>query len=165
MNRDGLLALYSYNAYAARIVFSIASQLTETQFTQRSSPSHNSVRELLIHMLESEAFFLSVCTGEIIEELPALQTAANIHDFWEILAKDTQEYIARLTDTELLQDVEIPIRGKVYYLPIWQALLQGFVHSTHHRGELSIVLTELGRPLPTLDILLQFIDQSGQQFS
>jgi uncharacterized damage-inducible protein DinB len=36
------------------------------------------------------------------------------------------------------------------------------MHSTHHRGELSIVLTELGYPLPTLDIIVHFAEQSGQ---
>lgn len=34
--------------------------------------------------------------------------------------------------------------------------------SFHHRGELSVVCTGLGYPLPTMDIILHFINQSGQ---
>jgi uncharacterized damage-inducible protein DinB len=43
-------------------------------------------------------------------------------------------------------------------------LAQAFVHSTHHRGELSIVLSHLGHPLPTLDIIIPFVTWSGQKW-
>ncbi|UCC76110.1 MAG: hypothetical protein JSW37_11425, partial [Anaerolineales bacterium] len=36
------------------------------------------------------------------------------------------------------------------------------IHSVHHRGELSVVCTGLGYPLSTMDIILHFINQSGQ---
>jgi uncharacterized damage-inducible protein DinB len=52
--------------------------------------------------------------------------------------------------------------GQTLRLPVWQLLIQGFLSSTHHRGELSIVLTQLGHPLPTLDIIIHFVEQSGQ---
>jgi uncharacterized damage-inducible protein DinB len=41
-------------------------------------------------------------------------------------------------------------------------MLQSLIHSVHHRGELSIVMTGLGHPLPTLDIILHFARESGQ---
>ena len=37
-------------------------------------------------------------------------------------------------------------------------------NSIHRRGELSIVLSGLGHPLPTLDIILHFFAQSGQEW-
>jgi uncharacterized damage-inducible protein DinB len=45
---------------------------------------------------------------------------------------------------------------------MWQLLVQAFVHSTHHRAELAILLGQMGHPLPTLDILIHFAQQSGQ---
>jgi len=164
MNQDGLLALYNYNAYANSLVIETVAQLTEAKFTQASSPSHSSVRELLMHMLESEAFFLSVCTGHPMEELPSDTTLADIHRFCDNLAKETYDYLVKLTDIDLIQEIEVPISHQLLRLSKWQALVQGFVHSTHHRGELSIVLTELGYPLPTLDIIIQFVEQSRQQW-
>jgi uncharacterized damage-inducible protein DinB len=47
-------------------------------------------------------------------------------------------------------------------LPLWLLLMQAFVHSTLHRGELSIVLSNFGHPLPTLDIIIPFIEWNGQ---
>jgi len=162
MNRDGLLVLYDYNAYANGLLLDTVAQLTEAKFLQVSSPSHGSVHELLVHMLEGEAFFLSVCTGYPLDELPSLPALADIHHAWAQLAKEIHNYLVSLTDADLAQEIEVPLKGQSLHFPKWQALVQGFVHSTHHRGELSIVLTELGCPLPTLDILLQFIKQSGQ---
>ena len=162
MNRDGLLALYNYNVYANSLVLDTMAQLSEVKFLQVSSPSHSSVHELLVHMLEAEAFFLSVCTGHLLEESPSLPTLADIQHYWKNLAKETHDYLVALVDSDLAQEIEVLIKGQPLRFSKWQALVHGFIHSTHHRGELSIVLTELGYPLPTLDILIQFIKQSGQ---
>ena len=66
MNRDGLLALYAYNTYANKLVLDTAEKLTADEFTRKSSPSHDSVRGILAHMLECEAYFLSLCQGQPI---------------------------------------------------------------------------------------------------
>ncbi len=65
-------------------------------------------------------------------------------------------------DADLDRQVQVTLRGRPFQFPMWQLLSQAFVHSTHHRGELSIVLTELGHPLPTLDIIVHFAKESGQ---
>ncbi len=164
MNRDGLLTLYTYNTYANWLVLDTAAKLTEARLIQVSSPSHNSVHDLLVHMWNCEAYFVSVCRGHPLEESPSMPTLAAIRNAWTDLAKETSDYIASLADTDLAQEITIIMKDQPLHLPKWQALVQAFVHSTHHRGELSIVLTELGCPLPTLDILIYFIEQSGQEW-
>jgi uncharacterized damage-inducible protein DinB len=165
INRDGLLALYAYNAYANKLVLDTAENLTEEQFTQKSSPSHDSVRGILSHMLECEAYFLSLCQGlpAKVEEagLPDLRS---IRETWSDLEQQQVDFIRALPEADLNCPAEMQIRGRQLVFPIWQMLTQAMVHSVHHRGELSIVLTGLGYPLPTLDILLHFIQQSGQSW-
>jgi len=56
----------------------------------------------------------------------------------------------------------LAIRNHPLTLPRWQMLAQSLLQSIHHRGELSIVMTQLGYPLPTLDPIIQFIKESGQ---
>ena len=164
MNRDGLFALYRYNAYANDLVLKTVAELSEVKFTQISSPSHSSVHQLLIHMLEVEAFFLSTCSSHTMEELPDDATLADILTFYENLEKETHDYLIEITDSDLSREIEVPLGDQPLRLAIWQILVQAFVHSTHHRGELSITLTELGHPLPTLDIIIQFVEQSGQKW-
>ncbi len=164
MDRNGLLALYNYNAYANNVLLKAAAQLPQAEFIRKISPSHNSVHELLIHMFEGEAFFLSVCKNHSLEESLNLPTLTSIHHAWTGLAEESNDFIASLAEADLAKEITIFIKDQPIYLSKWQALIQAFVHSTHHRGELSIILTQLGYPLPSLDILAHFIEQSGQQW-
>jgi uncharacterized damage-inducible protein DinB len=161
MNRDGLLALYTYNAYANHLVLDGLAQLSEDEFARESSPSHSSLRGLLLHLLECEAWFLAICRERTLEE-PDLPTLADIRRYQSDLEREQLEFIGALTETDLAREVTIELRSHPYHFPMWQLLVQAFVHSTHHRAELAILLGQMGHPLPTLDIILHFAQQSGQ---
>jgi uncharacterized damage-inducible protein DinB len=163
MNRNGLLTLYTYNAYANNLVFDVAGQLSDVELTQQSSPSHNSVLRLLQHLLATEAHFLEQCRQQPVSfdpfevnSVPALRRGANE------LAQEAQHFITTLNEAELTREIEIQIGREVFRFPRWQPLLQSVIHATHHRGELSVVLSALGHPLPTLDIIIQLAEESGQ---
>ncbi len=160
MNRDGLLTLCEYNRYANQLVWEVVNRLTADELTRPVSPSHESVQSLLTHMLMVEAVFLARCQGGPLDR-PELPTLADVLGYWSNVAQAAQRFIAEQTDDDLQCEMAAfdtrPLR-----LPRWQLLLQAFMHSAHHRGELSIVLTELGHPLPTLDIIIHFAEQSGQ---
>ncbi len=67
-------------------------------------------------------------------------------------------------EEELQRELDVTIRGEPVHLPVWQLLLQAFIHAVHHRGELSILLSQIDHPLPTLDIILHFVEESGQDW-
>jgi uncharacterized damage-inducible protein DinB len=160
MNRDGLLALYQYNTYAHHLVLDGLAQLSEEEFTRESSPSHGSIRGLVLHIL-GEAWFLAVCQGRTLKE-PDLRTLDDFRRYQSALEKEQQAFIASLSESDLARDVQIELAGHPYHFPIWQLLVQAFVHSTHHRAELAVLLGQMGHPLPTLDIIIHFMHQSGQ---
>ena len=91
-------------------------------------------------------------------------TLVGIRQQWSELEGRQQEFIAGRNETELAREIRIQMGDHWLTLRMWQMLVQAFVHSTHHRGELSIVLTELGYPLPTLDIIIHHVRQSGQDW-
>jgi uncharacterized damage-inducible protein DinB len=161
MNRDGLLALYTYNAYANHLVLDGMAQLSEDEFARESSPSHGSIRGLLLHVLECEAWFLALCQERQIKDFN-LPTLADICRYWSDLEREQQTFIATLSESDLAHELTIQLRDRPFHFPLWQLLVQAFVHSTHHRAELGILLGEIGHPLPTLDIIIHFAKQSGQ---
>ena len=166
INQDGLRSLYTYNIYANKLVLDTVENLTETEFTQACSPSHGSVHGLLIHMLECEAFFLAQCQGQSVDlDSVDLSTRSSIRQYWSQLQKEQLDFIESLSEAELIRDLPIRLRGQPLVFPLWELLTQPLIHSIHHRGELSIVLTELNHPLPTLDIILHFIKESGQSWA
>jgi uncharacterized damage-inducible protein DinB len=160
MNRDGLLALCGYNVYANRLIFDVVRRLSEDELARPASPSHESVRKMLEHMLTVEAVFLARCQ-HTAPNWPDVSTLAELIHYWAEVEQTTQDFIAAQAEDDLKREV-VPFNTQSLHYPIWQLLLQAFMHSAHHRGELSIVLTELGYPLPTLDIILHFTEQSGQ---
>ncbi len=165
MDRDILLALYAYNAHANCLVLETAARLTDDEFARQSSPSHQSVRTLLVHMIGSEVFFLKLCQGQPLPASPStLPTLAEIQDYASQLPAEQESFLKSLDEAGLVREVTFQMGDQTLHLPVWQLLVQAFVHSTHHRGELSIVLSHLGRPLPTLDIIIPFVTWSGQKW-
>jgi uncharacterized damage-inducible protein DinB len=163
MEQSMLAALYAYNTYANQLVLETASRLTEEEFTQHSSPSRDSVHVLLRHLLMTETFFLESCREcTLLAELGQQVALADLQRYQQQLAQEQFAFIATLFDADLQREIDFQIGSQPLHLPMWQLLMQAFVHSTHHRGELSIVLSQLGRPLPTLDIIIPFIEWSGQ---
>jgi uncharacterized damage-inducible protein DinB len=165
MNRASLLVLHGYDAYANDLVLERAQELREVDFLSNSSPSHGSVQHLLMHILAVEASFLAKCKGEAqhgkvfeTEEM----TLAEITDGFANVAEARGAYLSTVAEDELTEVVTIKIGGKPLRLARWQLLAQSLLSSVHHRGELSIVMTALGQPLPTLDPILQFVSESGQ---
>ena len=166
MNREGLLALHQFNAQANRVVLDVAAQLDEEQFTRDFSPSHGTIRRMLIHMLGSEAFFLGVVQGAVpdMAAIEALDSLPAIRAHWEQVLTSAEQFIAGQDEAALQSTVQIRFGEHTLDMTVWQVLLQTFNHAAHHRGELSILLTELGYPLPTIDLLIHFVKASGQHW-
>jgi uncharacterized damage-inducible protein DinB len=167
MDRSALLVLHSYNSYANSLVLKTALTLDEAAFTGQSSPSHGSVQHLLMHMLAVESSFLAKCRGEaphgkVFET--EVMTLSEIADGFAGVADTRDAYLDAVSKDELAEVIPIQIGGKPLRLARWQLLAQSLLSSAHHRGELSIVMTALGAPLPTLDPILQFVSKSGQEW-
>jgi len=158
-----LSALAAYNTYANNLVFTSAQALDDEQFRRDSGVSHSSVQRTLRHMLATERGFLGICRGERVQRLE-LETLAEIRETFVATDADFEGYIAGLSEEDLSREVLVDFGEIQLRLPVWKILLQVLLHAAHHRGELSIIMTGLGRPLPTLDIIAQFAQQDGQQW-
>jgi uncharacterized damage-inducible protein DinB len=167
INRSALLVIHHYNRYANQLVLDTAAKMEEEAFTAQSSPSHGSVQELLTHMLSVEFFFLARSEGKPINPKAIPDKALSLSEITTTFAQisdEREKYLNWVTDEKLEEVIEIPIGGKAFKLPRWQLLAQSLFSSVHHRGELSIVMTGLGFPLPTLDPIIQFVNESGQEW-
>lgn len=158
-----LAALAAYNTYANNLVFTSAQALDDEQFRRDSGVSHSSVQRTLRHMLGTERGFLGICRDEPAQRLE-LDTLAEIRETFAATDADFEGYIAGLSGEDCNREVLVDFGEIQLRLPVWKILLQVLQHAAHHRGELSIIMTGLGCPLPTLDIIVQFAQQDGQQW-
>ena len=166
MDKQGLIELSDYTEYANGLVLDVARKMTPEELERSSSPSHGSVLGLLRHMFGCEAFFLARCQGNPpgpAERGDALSFEELI-DAWRGVAEERKAYLAATSEADLAGGAEMRVGGQRLGFTRAQMLVQSLVHSIHHRGELSIVMTGLGYPLPTLDIILHFNRQSGREW-
>jgi uncharacterized damage-inducible protein DinB len=165
LNKSALLVLHKYNSHANGLVLQTAAGMDESAFTAQSSPSHGSVQALLTHMLTTEFFFLARSEGKPVNPKSAPDKSLSLQEIavaFSQIADERLKYLNWITEEKLAEVIEIPIGGQSFNLARWQLLTQSLLHSAHHRGELSIVMTGLGHPLPTLDPIIEFIQESGQ---
>lgn len=161
INREGLLTLASFNDHANSLILETANRLGEVALKTEISPSHKHALGLLWHMLECEIFFLAACQDRSAEEIE-IKNLAVLSERWPLIDQDIQAYIAGLNKGEEETIVAVKIASTLYHFPIWQLFAHTFIHTAHHRGEISILFSQLGNPLPTLDAILYFIESSGQ---
>lgn len=162
MDRSALLVLHEYNVYANGLVLKTAERLDNLAYISQSSPSHGTVQGLLAHMARVEAGFLFSCSGKSVGEIAEFPAQGEIMDGFDRIAGARYEYLTNVSPDTLDEQITMSMGGQQLILSRWQMLFQSLIHSTHHRGELSIVMTALGYPLPTLDPILKFIRDSGQ---
>lgn len=152
------------NVYANQIVLREASRIDRATLEASASPSRESAYQLLIHLVAVEVNYL----GQILGEVNALSDQARRSMADLTVAADANNarllgYIDGLSDAALVRAVSFRFStGAVLQFTAWQLLTQLFMHSAQHRGELSILLSELGYPLPVDDIIVRFADESGQ---
>jgi uncharacterized damage-inducible protein DinB len=158
-----LKALAQYNNDANRILMKAAAQLSAEEFANTPSPSRESVSNLLLHLFIVEAAYYARCRGKALDiNRDALATPRDVQRFADEIASDLQSWMDSLTEQDFDREVTATFGDESLHLPLWQMLLHTFMHTARHRGELSIILSQLGYPLPIPDLIVQFVDQSGQ---
>lgn len=163
MKADLLVALARYNNDTNRILLNTVSPLSAEQFSNTPSPSRESVKLLLLHLIVVEAAYYARCHGHTFKFDPnAFPTFREVQEFADKTANDLQSLMDTLGEADFDREVTSSFGDQSLHLPMWQMLLHTFMHSARHRGELSIILSQLGHPLPIPDLIVQFVDQSGQ---
>lgn len=163
INRESLQVLYGYNARVNDQLLDTLTQLSHTEYNEVRSPNYTSIRKLATHSFMVERFFLAQCQEQPLAAInPA--TPDELRTAWQALNEAIQEYLDTTSDDEFNRSRTVTMQGRVFEFPAWQLLTQALVHSTHHRGELALMLGAIGHPLPTTDIIVHFFEQTGQEW-
>ncbi len=93
--------------------------------------------------------------------VPAGSTfGSNIQDDFEMLWKEREELdiaiealIAEMPSEFFLQTISYPMSSGVRTHPAWEAMSQVFNHQTHHRGQITTLLSQAGIDVGPTDML------------
>jgi uncharacterized damage-inducible protein DinB len=159
--KDDIQLLFEYDRWANNRVLRAVSALSAEQFTRDLGGSFRSVRDTLLHIIGGEwgwlaywkapspdsAFLADLWTRHNVLFSPdAFPDLAAVQTKWEEVEKQQTEFVNQVTNESL--ERLLPVRAtQISLAHLMQHLAN---HSTYHRGQLALMLRQLGaKPLAT----------------
>lgn len=153
-----LEALYDYSCWANQKLFDVVSDLSQQQFTQTVAGSYGSVRNTLVHVLSAEWGWLDRCGGPARgerlkpEDFP---TAESVRELWRQVEEHMRAFLASLADDDLSRHIEFALgNAPKQSIALGELLQHAIVHAVHHRGQVALLVRELGKTPGNFDLLL-----------
>jgi uncharacterized damage-inducible protein DinB len=162
MNAAEIRILYRYNRWANRRLLTAAQLLKWQDFTKDLGVSHGSIRGTLVHILWGEWLWLRRWQCESPKRLFATEEFSDwaaLESQWSAVEKDQNAFLENLTDELLIRRVSYEnlegVRWEYSLAEIMQHLAN---HSSYHRGQVAVLLRQLGQTPPATDFLV-FLDE------
>ena len=165
MSASYFRTLIGYNRWAwARILERVA-ELSEAEYADRRF-NFGSIRSTLLHASSTESNYYNRLNGlptnprRTEEDFPSL---ADLRKAWESQFEDQKAWAAALSDAQAGQEFTYTgTNGRPASSRRDLYLAQAINHSTQHRAETAVALTEFGHSPGDLDVFL-FIREHGVQ--
>ena len=149
----------AYNTWANARLYDAATALTDFERKRDVKAYFTSLHGTLNHMLVTDRIWLKRLTGE--GEAPAelgvtlFDQFSELREAREVEDKRLTGFVASLSEADLDQVLEyVNTRGEEKALPVGVILTHLFNHQTHHRGQATHILRQLGvAEPPSLDLL------------
>jgi uncharacterized damage-inducible protein DinB len=155
MNVDDIRKLYAYTDWAnGRIIDAIA-VLSDEQYAREITSSFSSIRDTLSHIASSEWIWLKRWKGTSPREVPewAIEPLlATSRDRIHRIASARRAFLESLSDDLLRSKLSYTnLAGEPFVMPLEEVLIHCANHSTHHRGQLTTMLRQIGATPPNTD--------------
>jgi uncharacterized damage-inducible protein DinB len=166
MNAEDFRLLYDYNSWANHRTLDACAQLSDEQFTRDMGSSFRSVRDTLVHVMLVERLWLERWHGRSpnsfapASDFPRLES---VRAHWAAIDSDLLDYIASLTPEEVQRVVHhTTTAGVPQAAPLWQMLQHSANHGTYHRGQVTILLRQLGAKAVGTDLITFYRERAAQ---
>ncbi len=152
--------LYRYNYWARDQQLEACAALSQEQFVQPMGSSFSSVRDTLVHLLQVEWIWLERWNGRAPKVWPsgAEYTGLDrVTEGWKKVEAGMWDFLGRVSDSELSRDLTyVNFKGQTWTYKLWRAMLHVITHQCYHRGQVTTLLRQLGKPAPNVDYLTVF---------
>lgn len=147
-----------YNQWMNRKIFDVSANLSDAQRKDDMGAFFKSIHGTLNHLLladkvwmgrfEGTHFAVDSLAQELYADFDALRAEREVQD-QRILAWVKELQAARFGETLNFVPVSSPIPKS---LPMWLAVTHLFNHQTHHRGQVTTLLAQLGQDPGVTDL-------------
>lgn len=157
----------TYNSWMNQRLYAVCTSITDEDRKRDQSAFFRSIHSTLNHILYGDTAFMLRFTGKP-DEVPEI--GIDLHEDFEDLrqaraAMDQRiaDWSATLNDGWLEQSLSYTSRvdGASRTVPQWVLVTHMFNHQTHHRGQITTLLTQMGLDVGSTD--LPFMPQFQQK--
>jgi uncharacterized damage-inducible protein DinB len=150
--------MLKYGDHANRLVFDAAAKLDDAKLDQPLDLGLGSLRRILLHIYNGEITWLRRWQGKVETKWPSEEprpAPAEIFRNLEALREERDAFITGLSDEKLsASQTYRDSRGSLFTATLRQMILQGVVHSIHHRAQAANAVRRLGGQAPELDLMV-----------
>ncbi len=162
MNAAEIRTLYGYNRWANRRLLRAAQLLKWQDFTKDLGASHGSIRGTLVHILWGEWLWLRRWRGESPKQVIAPEEFPDwraVESRWNGVEQEHNMFLESLTDELLIRRVSYEnLEGVRWEYSLAEMMQHLANHSSYHRGQVAVLLRQLGQTPPATDSLV-FLDE------
>ena len=150
--------LFRYNAWADARILTAVEQLGPDEFRRHIGGSFPSVQLTLAHLLSSETIWLERWRGRTPAITLTHWDAADLEEMrvaWSELQSQQFTFVGGLSEESLNSALFYrSSKGEEFQAPLWQLLLHLVNHSTYHRGQITLMIRQLGMVPVGTDLVL-----------
>jgi uncharacterized damage-inducible protein DinB len=165
MNRQDILTLYEYNAWANARILRAVEPLAAKAFLRDLKNSFPSVRDTLAHILGAEWIWLRRWHGESPSQILVptdYPTLGSLKDRYAAVDKERRAFLDGLSEERLAQPFQYKdMAGKAHSLLLVQSLQHVVNHGTYHRGQITTMLRQLGATPVSTDLSRFYLDRAA----
>jgi len=158
MDVERIRALYEFNRWANAEVLDAVSALRPEQWTRDLKNSFPSVRNTLVHILWAEWIWLRRWKGvspKSVFDPTEFATVDLLRTKWLEVEREQADFVTGLSEESLRAVIDyVNTRGESFAYPLWQMLQHVVNHSTYHRGQITMMLRQLGATPVATDLLV-----------
>jgi uncharacterized damage-inducible protein DinB len=174
MTKNDIQLLFAYDRWANNRILQSVSTLSDEQFTRDLGGAFRSVRETVLHIIGGEWGWLTywkssshtpAFLADLWDRHDALFRPDTFPDVnavqskWAEIEKEQMEFVDSVTEESLAR--MLPVRTTQISLA---HLMQHMAnHSTYHRGQVSLMMRQLGAKPQSTDFHLFLLDIQAQQ--
>ncbi len=138
-------------------------KLDNDDFIRNLGNGKGSIRNTLVHLMNTDIFWINVICNEDTSTLEAeqFQTVDDIAKSWKRIEIEMREIIAIQTDASLQYVKTIRIGDDTVSFTIARAFLHMATHEGHHRGFIIGLLRQMGYNPPNVNMLRELTQGDG----
>ncbi len=156
MTKKEIQLLFEYDTWADLKLLEVIAALTGDQYKKDLHSSFGGIQGTLVHILSANRVWLYRWIGTPpeplkIENFPSLEV---VKKQWDIYQCEIGNFLQSLTEEKLNTPLQYKdFKGNIYAQPLYQQIQHKVNHSSYHRGQLVIMLRQLGMPVVSTDLI------------